>query len=79
MVERLEIELARRPLGADDGVGAFVRPDRSAFPWDIGQLEQHRLERRFLLAQAAFQLARLSARLFRTARQVRPAPRAPLT
>ena len=32
MVERLEAELGRRALGADDHVGAFVGPDRSAAP-----------------------------------------------
>jgi len=30
MVERLEREPGRRPFGADDGVGAFIRPDRRA-------------------------------------------------
>ena len=62
MVERLEIEFRHRALGADDDIAVLVGPDRRALPRDAGQLEHHGLERRFLVGQRRFQLARPRAR-----------------
>ena len=65
MVERLEGELGRSALGPNDGVGAFVQPDRRAVPRDSRQLEHQRLERRLLLVEPGLKLTGVRARLLR--------------
>ena len=54
MVERLEIEVWRRALGADDDIEALVRPDRSPVIGQTRKLQLQGLEFGLLAGKLAF-------------------------
>jgi len=57
MVERLEIELRKRALGADDGVETFVRANRRAVPRNVWHTHQQCSQERLLFAKIVLDLA----------------------
>ena len=67
VVERLEIELRRLALGADNNVEAFVRPNRRPFIRNAGELQHQRFQLRFLGGELAFERRCPRARLLRLA------------
>ena len=65
MVERLEIEVRRRALGADDDIEALVRPDRSPVIGQARKLQLQGLEFGFLARKLAFKRGGARPRLLR--------------
>src|SRR5439155_19096923 len=64
-VERREIEPPRLADGANDGIEAFVGPDRRPFVWNAGKFEHQSFERRFFVCESGFECRSLGAGVLR--------------